>query len=55
MIHFAGLKAVGESKQKPLSYYRVNHGGTVNILEVFFLKFSLILVASVIFYHLLEF
>lgn len=34
VIHFAGLKAVGESKVKPLSYYRVNHGGTVNILEV---------------------
>ena len=34
VIHFAGLKAVGESKSKPLSYYRVNHGGTVNVLEV---------------------
>ena len=34
VIHFAELKAVGESKVKPLSYYRVNHGGTVNILEV---------------------
>merc|ERR1711990_981824 len=34
VIHFAGLKAVGESKEKPLSYYRVNQGGTVNILEV---------------------
>ena len=36
VIHFAGLKAVGESKEKPLSYYRVNQGGTVNILEVSF-------------------
>lgn len=34
VIHFAGLKAVGESKEKPLSYYRVNQGGTCNILEV---------------------
>lgn len=34
VIHFAGLKAVGESKEKPLSYYRVNQGGTCHILEV---------------------
>ena len=34
VIHFAGLKAVGESKEKPLSYYRVNQGGTVALLEV---------------------
>lgn len=32
-IHFAGLKAVGESSQKPLSYYDCNIGGTVNLLE----------------------
>ena len=35
VIHFAGLKAVGESKEKPLSYYKVNQGGTVALLEVF--------------------
>jgi len=33
VIHFAGLKAVGESKEKPLSYYRVNQGGSVALLE----------------------
>lgn len=32
-IHFAGLKAVGESVSKPLSYYDCNIGGTVNLLE----------------------
>jgi len=32
-IHFAGLKAVGESFSKPLSYYDCNIGGTVNLLE----------------------
>ena len=34
VIHFAGLKAVGESVQKPLLYYRVNLDITLNILEV---------------------
>jgi UDP-glucose 4-epimerase len=33
-IHFAGLKAVGESVAKPLSYYDCNIGGTVNLLEL---------------------
>jgi len=32
-IHFAGLKAVGESVQKPLSYYDCNIAGTVNLLQ----------------------
>lgn len=32
-IHFAGLKAVGESVSKPLLYYDCNIGGTVNLLE----------------------
>lgn len=32
-IHFAGLKAVGESVAKPLLYYDCNIGGTVNLLE----------------------
>ena len=39
VIHFAGLKAVGESKSKPLSYYKVNQGGTVALLEVCKLTF----------------
>ena len=32
VIHFAGLKAVGESVAKPLLYYETNIGGTVNLL-----------------------
>lgn len=36
VIHFAGLKAVGESVQKPLDYYRVNLIGTIQLLEVRF-------------------
>lgn len=34
VIHFAGLKAVGESVQKPLEYYDNNIGGTLVLLEV---------------------
>lgn len=34
VMHFAGLKAVGESVQKPLEYYRVNLTGTIRLLEV---------------------
>ena len=33
-IHFAGLKAVGESVQKPLMYYDNNVSGTVNLLKI---------------------
>ncbi|MFV0278963.1 MAG: UDP-glucose 4-epimerase GalE [Parahaliea sp.] len=33
VIHFAGLKAVGESVAMPLAYYRNNVAGTVNLLE----------------------
>lgn len=33
VIHFAALKAVGESGQIPLDYYRVNVSGTVNLLN----------------------
>lgn len=32
-IHFAGLKAVGESVEKPLAYYDVNIGGTTTLLQ----------------------
>mmetsp|Transcript_25719 Transcript_25719/g.29380 ORF Transcript_25719/g.29380 Transcript_25719/m.29380 type:complete len:387 (-) Transcript_25719:188-1348(-) len=32
-VHFAGLKAVGESVAKPLAYYDCNIGGTVNLLK----------------------
>ena len=34
VIHFAALKAVGESVSKPLMYYRNNVSSTVNLLEV---------------------
>ena len=34
VIHFAGLKAVGESVQKPLLYYRNNIEGSINLLEI---------------------
>ncbi len=33
VIHFAGLKAVGESVEKPLEYMQVNVTGLVNILQ----------------------
>lgn len=33
-IHFAGLKAVGESVEKPLMYYENNISGTLVLLEV---------------------
>jgi UDP-glucose 4-epimerase len=33
-IHFAGLKAVGESVSKPLEYYENNIGGTLTLLKV---------------------
>jgi UDP-glucose 4-epimerase len=32
VIHFAGLKAVGESAAKPLEYYDNNVGGTITLL-----------------------
>lgn len=34
VIHFAGLKAVGESVQKPLEYYYNNVSGTLVLLQV---------------------
>lgn len=34
VIHFAGLKAVGESVEQPLRYYRVNLTASMNLLEV---------------------
>lgn len=33
VIHFAGLKAVGESVAKPIEYYNNNIGGTLSLLE----------------------
>ena len=34
VLHLAALKAVGESVQQPVEYYKVNVGGTLNVLEV---------------------
>lgn len=34
VIHFAGLKAVGESVSKPIEYYDNNIGGTLTLVEV---------------------
>ena len=33
VIHFAAFKAVGESVQKPLKYYKNNISGTITLLE----------------------
>ncbi|MEE1114153.1 MAG: UDP-glucose 4-epimerase GalE [Eubacterium sp.] len=34
VIHFAGLKAVGESVHKPIEYYHNNITGTLNLVDV---------------------
>jgi UDP-glucose 4-epimerase len=34
VVHFAGLKAVGESVNKPLLYYKTNIDSTLSLLEV---------------------
>ena len=34
VIHFAGLKAVGESVNVPLHYYKNNVSGTINLCEI---------------------
>ena len=33
VMHFAGLKAVGESTEKPLAYYENNIGGTLALTQ----------------------
>ena len=33
VMHFAGLKAVGESVEQPLAYYHNNVGGTISLLQ----------------------
>lgn len=33
VIHFAGLKAVGESQERPVEYYDVNVSGTLSLLR----------------------
>ncbi|MEM7242914.1 MAG: UDP-glucose 4-epimerase GalE [Pseudomonadota bacterium] len=34
VVHFAALKAVGESVEKPLDYARINIGGLINVAEM---------------------
>ena len=34
VVHCAGLKAVGESEERPLAYYDVNVGGAIALAEV---------------------
>ena len=34
VIHFAALKAVGESVAQPLRYYQNNVTGSINLLQV---------------------
>lgn len=34
MIHFAAMKAVGESMEIPLEYYKNNVVGTINLVEI---------------------
>jgi UDP-glucose 4-epimerase len=33
VVHFAALKAVGESIEKPLEYYKNNIGSAISLLE----------------------
>lgn len=40
VIHFAALKAVGESVAMPLEYYKNNVIGAMNLLEVNFKKLN---------------
>lgn len=48
VMHFAGLKAVGESSHIPLTYYRNNVAGTLSLVEVMeeFQVFNLIFSSS---------
>lgn len=40
VVHLAALKAVGESGEIPLEYYKVNVGGSMNLLGVGILSLS---------------
>ena len=51
VIHFAGLKAVGESVADPLKYYDVNVGGSISLLTAM----SKLSVIILFFLHLLLF
>lgn len=41
VIHFAGLKAVGESVAKPWEYYENNIAGTLTLVDVFAIVFAI--------------
>ncbi|RYF99080.1 MAG: SDR family NAD(P)-dependent oxidoreductase, partial [Chitinophagaceae bacterium] len=46
IIHFAASKAVGESVQNPLKYYRNNFYGLINVLTAFNSKIKLVFSSS---------
>jgi UDP-glucose 4-epimerase len=33
VLHFAGLKSIGESRERPIDYFDVNVGGAINLLR----------------------
>lgn len=57
VIHFAGYKAVGESCEKPLLYYKNNVAGTVNLLQIMkeFKVFNMIFSSSTTVYGVPEY
>ena len=56
VIHFAAMKAVGESMQFPLIYYKNNVIGTINLVEVRMLTTLHVTVCLIIvFYFILLF
>mgnify|MGYP001104063078 CR=1 FL=1 len=40
VIHCAGLKAVGESIEKPIWYYQTNLGTTLNLLKIMYMVYQ---------------
>lgn len=46
VIHFAAFKAVGESVQKPLEYYRNNFYSLINVISAFNKKIDLVFSSS---------
>ena len=51
VIHFAGLKAVGESTADPIKYYDVNVGGSISLLTAM----SKAECNNIVFHHQLQF
>jgi UDP-glucose 4-epimerase len=52
VIHFAGLKAVGESVANPMKYYEVNVGGSISLAFIHVKRQAVI---TLFFHHLLLF